>query len=233
MTHTSGLPDVALVPGRGPLISEDADSAMAKLRTMPMPFHTGDKWSYNQTNYLLIKRIIERIGGDRFESQVEARIFKPSGMTSTAFGDAKDVVPGRATTYEADKAGTLTVRRLDFPPYMRAAAGINTNVVDWSKWLIALTSGSLLKPESKAALWTAVKLNDGSVFRLGKQVGYGGGYVVDDEPGFRSIGHSGGGTAAFRYFIEQKLGVVVLTNGSMDPDALLAGIAKAYVPGLP
>ncbi|MEO8449232.1 MAG: serine hydrolase domain-containing protein [Gemmatimonadota bacterium] len=233
MSHTSGLPDIALVPGRGPLVSEDGDSAMVKLRTMPMQFRPGEKWSYNQTNYMLIKRIIERITGDVFEAQVRHRIFEPIGMTSTAFGDGKDVIPGRATAYEADKTGKLTVRRVDFPPYVRAAAGINTNVVDWSKWLIALTSGSLLKPESKAELWTAVKLNDGSVFRLGKQMGYGGGYVVDDTPGFRWIGHSGGGTAAFRYFLDQKIGFVVLTNGTMDPDALLAGIAKAYLPDLP
>jgi hypothetical protein len=40
-----------------------------------------------------------------------------------------------------------------------------------------------------------------------------------------------GGTAAFAYFIPDKLTIIVLTNGRTNVDALVNGIAGIYIPG--
>jgi hypothetical protein len=51
--------------------------------------------------------------------------------------------------------------------------------------------------------------------------------MIETTPGRRSVGHSGGGNAAFRYFLDEDLLVVLATNGTTQEDALLERIAVA------
>lgn len=233
LTHISGLPDVAVQPGRGDLIADTREEAMKKLAEMPLQFKPGERWSYDQTNYVLLGMIIEKLSGVSFEEYIRQHFFVPLGMTSTSYGDANDVIAGRATTYQKNKAGQLLSYPLIFPEYVRTAAGINTTVDDFAKWIIALNRDKLVKPSTRDQMWEAIKLNDGSTFRLDKKtIGYGAGWTVNDFPGHKSVGHSGGGTTAFAYFIEDKLAIIVLGNGRTNPDALLNGIAAVYIPDL-
>src|SRR5262245_33092032 len=62
LTHTSGLPDVAVSSGREPLIAATRAEALAKLGTMPLAFPVGTRWSYNQTNYMLLLMLVEKYG---------------------------------------------------------------------------------------------------------------------------------------------------------------------------
>jgi hypothetical protein len=51
--------------------------------------------------------------------------------------------------------------------------------------------------------------------------------AVDVSSGRRSAGHSGGGTAAFRYYIDEDMLIVLLTNGTTDADELVERVAAA------
>jgi hypothetical protein len=75
-------------------------------------------------------------------------------------------------------------------------------------------------------MWEPVKLENGSTFD------YGFGFALYNRLGHRLVGHSGGGTAAFRCFTDDKLTVIVGMNGSTNPDAVLDGIAQLYIPAL-
>ena len=48
LTHTSGLPDIAVTPGREPLVAASREEALTKVRGMPLVFAAGTRWSYNQ-----------------------------------------------------------------------------------------------------------------------------------------------------------------------------------------
>src|SRR6185436_10482551 len=88
LTHTSGLPDVARETGREPLIAESRAEALEKLRSLPLAFPVGARWSYNQTNYMLLLMLVEKYGGRPFQTYVRARLFDPLELHSTAFGDS-------------------------------------------------------------------------------------------------------------------------------------------------
>ena len=98
LTHTSGLPDI---------IDEDEQVlghgieklAMQKVKALPMEFNTGDKFSYNQTGYVLIGQIITKLSGMHFTKFIEERQFKVAGMKLTRFGDSYDVIPNYAGAY--------------------------------------------------------------------------------------------------------------------------------------
>ena len=63
LTHISGLPDINNVfnsptQGLGELGNEA--TAWEKVKSMPMQFTTGEQFSYNQTNYVLLGKIIDK-----------------------------------------------------------------------------------------------------------------------------------------------------------------------------
>lgn len=116
---------------------------------------------------------------------------------------------------------------------MYAGAGLNSSAIDLAKWDIALSEGKILKPSTLNEMWRAVKLKDGTVFRLHESLGYGKGWMVHDRPGHKAVGHSGGDSTAYVRFLDDKVSVIILTNcQGADPDSLAFGVAALYVPGL-
>lgn len=241
LSHTSGLPDVYPGEDSDVPIAETRPAALRKLARMPFTSRPGANWSYSQTGYMLLGMIVEKVSGLGFEEFMARRFFRPLGMTRTVFGDDRAVVPGRASMYtryerQADEGpspeGLWTYRNL-YPPYIYTAAGLNTTAADLAKWDAALSEGRLLKPASLAEMWRAVRLNGGKVFRLDRQLGYGLGWLVDDRPGHRAVGHSGSDAVSYLRFLDDRLSVAVLTNcQGADPDSLVYGVAALYVPAL-
>ena len=245
LTHTSGLPDIVVDPCTLDLVADTREEAIKKLAAMPIPNKPGETWSYNQTGYVLLGMILEKVSGQKFEEFLEQRFFRPLGMTSTRFGDYKEILPGRASLYtriascgpEGPKLFPDKIQSAQpayvYNPYMHMGAGINTTAVDLAKWNLALDGEKVLKRATLDQMWSAARLADGKVFRFDGTAGYAHGWVVDDRPGHKSVGHSGGGSTAYWRFLDDKLSVVVLTNlqGS-DPDSLAQGVAVLYVPEL-
>jgi CubicO group peptidase (beta-lactamase class C family) len=225
LTHTSGLPDIAITPGREPLIADSREEALAKLRDMPCAA-AGARWSYNQTNYMLVQMLVERYGERPFETFVHERLFAPLELAATTFGDSYDDVPGRAAMY-AHEDGALRPRQSRFPAFVRAAAGVNTSVEEWYRWADAWAHGRVLPQAQLEELWRPAELASGAPVRLGTTASYGCGVALDTRDGRRSAGHSGGGNAAFRYFIDEDMLVVLASNGTTDPDALVERVAAA------
>lgn len=226
LTHTSGLPDIAITAGREPLIAASREEALTKVCAMPLSFAAGASWSYNQTNYMLLLMLVEKYGERPFETFIRRRFFEPLGMKATAFGDSDDVIPGRASMYET-RDGALRPRQSHFPEFVRGAAGVNTSVEDWYRWADAWAHARLLPQTDLDLLWQPADLASGAHVSLAPDTSYGCGVMVDTRAGHRSVGHSGGGNAAFRYFIDEDMLIVMATNGKTEEDALVDKIAKA------
>jgi D-alanyl-D-alanine carboxypeptidase len=242
LTHTSGLPDVVVNEDSDEVIAQTRPEALRKLARMPVLSRPGAKWAYNQTGYVLLGMIVEKVSGLGFEEFMARRFFRPLGMTHTRFGDDREVVAGRASMYtryeqqtdqKVSPKGLWTYRNL-YPSYLYMAAGLNTTVGDMAKWDIAMTEGRILKPPTLEEMWRPVRLSDGKVFRLDdKTLGYGCGWLVDDRPGHKSVGHTGSDATAYIRFLDDHLTVVVLTNcQGAQPSDLAFGIAALYVPAL-
>jgi CubicO group peptidase (beta-lactamase class C family) len=242
LSHTSGLPD--LVNSDEKMIAFAEDEAMKKLSDLPAQ-KPGDKAAYNQTGYMLLGRIIHKLTGTGFEEFILHRIARRLEMANTSYGDARDVVAGRASMYSIfepspdriwmllGKNGPVrsdqpnAVGAYVYPRYTFTGAGLNSTIVDMAKWEVALDSGRVLKPGTLAQAAKPFRLNDG------KDGLYGLGWQIGAQNGHRTM-FFGGGAATFHLRLpDDRLSVIVLSNlqGSA-PHTLAMDIASLYLPAL-
>lgn len=227
LTHMSGLPDI-LTPDGG-YVGRDAAGALAALADQPLHSAPGERFAYNQTNYMLLGLIIERARGRSFEAVVAEDTFRAFGMTHSGFGDSLDLVPGKADSYRYSRGEAPVLQNVYelFPAFTRTAAGINSSAQDIAHWLIALQNGEILRPETLKVLWSPAYFNDGRASE------WANGWVVVDRQNQPSVGMSGGGRSAFSVYPRDGVAVVILTNlAGAYPEELTDPIASRFIPGM-
>jgi CubicO group peptidase (beta-lactamase class C family) len=227
LSHTSGLPDITRATGEIDLVADDWAHALPIVAQASFQFAPGHGWSYTQTNYALLQRLVERVSGMGFEAFLDQRLFAPLGMDHTFFPGA-----GRecATSYKRAAKGTPAPRpELAFPAYVHAAGGLCASLDDLATWSRALEAGTVIPRPLLDAARTPATLADGSTAMVGGPISYGLGRAIDTTPGHRWAGHSGGNSTAYRRYLDDGLTIIVLHNGTHDPDAIAAAVARAML----
>jgi CubicO group peptidase (beta-lactamase class C family) len=237
LTHVSGLPNILRVldPITNGFRNElNEETAWTKVKSMPMDFPTGERFSYNQTNYALLGKIIDKLSGKSFAQVFKERQFQVADMRNTGFGDSRDVIPNMTPTYryvknlDGQKFGgeKLTNDYAEFPPFLRTASGINSTTEDLAQWIIALQQGKLLKTKSALeTLWTAGKFNNGSPTQWAL------GWVTKPRLQHSAVIATGGSRAAFFVYPDDDLAVVILTNlAGAFPEEFIDELAGIYNP---
>jgi len=231
LTHSSGLPDI-VDPDSGALIGAGGEeAAWAAVTALPLISVPGTRSSYNQTNYVLFGRIIDRLAQQSFTAFFRDRQFVPAGMRRTGFGDIRDWVPGKAKSYRFNRPtvsnpGTLGRADVEFPPMTRTAAGMEGTASDMARWIMAVLDGRLVERASLSSMWTPAILADGT--RTQRAIGW----ATDIRTMNRWVGLSGGNRGAFAVYPEDNVAVVLLTNlQGASPELLLDRIAAHYVRG--
>lgn len=165
ISHTSGLPPI--FENSWSLPEEETRSELLKnVFKKEMAGRPGEKITYNQTGYVLLGMIIEKVTGMWFEDYLQSAFFKPLGMTSTRFGDYLEIINGRASMYtRIESFGKENIEISEneifttygnaylYKPYLHPCAGLNSTVEDLIKWNLALDSDKLLTQESKDRMW--------------------------------------------------------------------------------
>src|SRR5690349_4795039 len=104
LSHTSGVPNFTSLPdwvGKQRL-DVSVEELIGLFRGKPLDFEPGERYSYSNSGYALLGAVIEKVSGRTYEEFIEEEIFKPLGMTSSRFGRASEVIPGRVNGYEPD-----------------------------------------------------------------------------------------------------------------------------------
>ena len=226
LTHTSGIPSYTGLPEWFPRWREDmkVEELIALFKDKPLEFKPGDQWRYNNSGYVLLGAIIEKVSGKTYEEFVEEEIFKKLGMIHSRYGHHEEIVARRARGYTRDSDGFRNANYLSMTqPY--AAGSLISTVDDLAIWDRALVDESLLKKESLERMYMSYRLNSGRSIR------YGYGVAVIDLEGRRVIEH-GGGIFGYTSFVlrmpEEKLFVAILSNSDSlktSPDTLALHIA--------
>ncbi|HEX7329960.1 MAG TPA: serine hydrolase [Pyrinomonadaceae bacterium] len=225
LTHTSGI--VREAPGFDPLkIQNDAD-VIKTAYSLPLQFTPGEKYEYCNVGYFSLAEIISKVSGKSWGDFLHERVFAPLGMNSTRTTTMTDLVPNRANGY-VWRNGKLQNASIYFA--LRPSGAFLSTVSDLAKWDAALQTGELLKQSTLAQMWTPVKLNNGTTHP------YGFGWELEPVGGHKRVNHGGslpGFRAQLTRFIDDKVTVVVLTNGdNANPGAIALGVANFYIPGL-
>jgi D-alanyl-D-alanine carboxypeptidase len=225
LTHTSGI--VREAPGFDPFkVQADADVIKTAYQS-PMRFAPGEKYEYCNVGYFSLAEIIRKVSGKSWADFLKERLFLPLEMNVTRTTTVTEIVQNRADGYiwrnnKFDNATSFFA--------LRPSGAFLSSVLDLAKWDAALYTDKILKSSVRDQMWSPVKLNSGATHP------YGFGWELSKVAGHRLV-HHGGSLPGFRAqiarFVDDKLTVIVLTNGeSANPNLIALGIAAQYIPEL-
>lgn len=228
LNHTSGIKSYT---GMGDLVKlartdKTIDELIDYFKNEPMDFDPGEDFSYNNSGYILLGKIIEVVSGDTYENFVETSIFERLGMKNSSYGNNRDLVINRASGYEQNESGYANANYIS-ASIGGAAGALLSNVDDMLIWQNALSNNTLIKDSSLQ------KAINGSELNNGQHISYGYGLGEMTLKGSNGYTHSGGifgFTTNGIYLTEEDVYVIGLSNCSCnDIDAVTQSLAAAAI----
>ena len=221
LNHTSGLGeylDEAVVTD--PLRQWTPAELIAVAEAAGRVGEPGGPHHYANTNYIILGEIIEAVTGNPWADEVHTRIAEPLSLTHTGVIGDTEPAPG----FELIDGSLVDATHRYDPSVGGAAGAMQSTSRDLLVFATALADGTLLSPESQAAMQTFLPAEDLSQF--GIDHGYGLGlerYTMDD---MTVLGHLGTGLTGSSYFgfdPERGTAVTVTTNTAITgPSAIMA-----------
>ena len=209
LNHTSGI------RGRTPIsdsklmaIDMKVEQLIEYIKKQPLKFNSGEQFSYSNSGYILLGRIIEIVTGNSYEEFIENYIFKKVKMNDSKYGNNKEIIKNRASGYQFNGKDYINATYMSMTlPY--ASGSILSTVDDLLKWQNALNSGMLIKQSN------FMKATNGSVLNNGQKIPYGYGWYKRKINNSTAIAH-GGTTSGFMsnsiYLKKENVYIIALTN---------------------
>jgi D-alanyl-D-alanine carboxypeptidase len=148
----------------------------------------GRKWSYSNTNYILLGMIIEKVTGRSAGREITSRIIDRLGLKDTEFPTGSKMTGSYSHGYwSSPQTGKLTDVTWISPSIAWTAGGMTSTIADMSTFLDALVGGKLVSKAAYEAQMTFIETGMPfvkyglGVMQVNKYVGNGG-----SIPGFNS-----------------------------------------------
>lgn len=230
LSHTSGLKDWGALYSltgwpRTTRAYTQSLSADIVFRQKSLNFTPGSRYSYSNSNYVMLVQIAERVSEMSLADFTSERIFKPLGMSKTQWrDDYNEIVPGRSVAYTLKNG--MFFQDMPFEN-VYGPGGLLTTTEDLLKWNRELESGVLFTDSIAKLRITPGNLTDGS------SSGYAAGLMIGEWNGFKEISHSGS-TAGYRawlaWYPEKRLSVAILSNYALfSPVSAGRDIASVFL----
>lgn len=209
LTHTSGVGSYwnETYEARKDQIDSQAGFA-ATFADDALLFAPGTGREYSNGGPVILGLVIEKLSGTDYYDYVREHIYRPAGMRHSDHYRRDDASAGVAVGYLPAADGTLQDNFGFLGLRGSAAGGGYASANDLLAFACALRDGKLLSREGLELLWTPMHAGDG-------EMDYGYLFGVGRANGMRWAGHNGGApgiSADFRYYPEEDLTVIVLSN---------------------
>ncbi|MBW3468952.1 serine hydrolase [Arthrospiribacter ruber] len=207
-----------------------AEDFIRRAGKLPQAYDFRSGYGYSNLMYITAGEIIQKVTGKSWGENVKERILQPLGMDRTlTTAKALENTDNVATPHGREDEKNFPIAFEDWET-IAATGGLISSVKDISKWMIfnmdhgILGQDTLLTKQTRNMVWTlhnvfpvdhTVKNDLGRHFS-----GYGLGWTIGDFHGKMMVGHTGGYDGmitAVTMIPDEKLGVVVLTNGHQSP----------------
>ncbi len=227
--HTHGLPnlyEIAQMKGIGPADQMSHKEVVAMLlHIKQVNYRPGEKFEYNNTGFVLLAEIIERICGKPFQDVLNDKIFIPLQMTnSLAVSTPSLIIKNKAHSYRLNGG---KYENFAFNLMANGSSGISTTINDLSKWVINMQSPSLKDRGILDEMLRPTILNSRETTL------YGLGLESKIYKGLDLVFH-GGGDAGYRSYIlnvpKYKFSVIILgNNNDFKPFQLVYEIVDLFL----
>ncbi|SFQ79200.1 serine hydrolase domain-containing protein [Hymenobacter arizonensis] len=220
LSHRSGLysftSDSAWVSGH---LSAQTPAQLLQLIGQGRPdFAPGTRAAYNNSGYVLLGYIIERLTKQSYAQALRRRVVARAGLVHTYDGGTEKPHPQAARGYHVGPTGWESTAAASLRIAGGAGALVSTPT-DLTRFLEALFAGRLV---SAASLRQMQTIRDG----------YGRGLFARPFETRQGYGHTGGiddFVALTTYFPAEHLAVALCTNGqNYSPHEALAGALRIY-----
>jgi D-alanyl-D-alanine carboxypeptidase len=235
LNHTSGIAEYNFAPSYVSELLQHPDQIFSPedylgyIDGKPLDFEPGSKYSYRNTNYVILALMVDAITGDHAKYISEV-IFKPLGLTNTFYRASENYLtyPMLVNTYW-DRHSNGILENVSLLQRTNVASmigddGIVTTPEDAVRFLKGLMENQLLNESTKNEKKTITRDTKGNER-------YGLGLARATMVGQIGYGHSGGGIGAgceLYYFPEKKKYVFVAINlGTVTESPLHENVVKA------
>jgi D-alanyl-D-alanine carboxypeptidase len=189
LNHTSGIQSYTGIPGAmdeaNTSRARTTDEMIAWFRDRPMQFQPGTRWAYNNSGYVLLGAIIERVTGRPWHEAVAERITRPLNLASIRYGVEEPAIPNMARGYTGGDGDPRPAQAIHMS-VPHAAGALTGTVRDLATWADALHNGRVVNAASYAQMIRPTELPGGRT----EQYGFGiGPALIRGRP---VIGHNGG-----------------------------------------
>ncbi len=183
------------------------DEIVARYASGALDFEPRRRWSYSNTGFVMLGRVVERVSGQPFGEVLRARFFVPLGMKSSSLG------PGPAPHAIGHTSFALGAPERATPEgegWLHAAGGVWSSAQDLARWDLALADGKALSAAGLRRLTAERRTSDG------RSTDYGCGIGVRHVGGETVLQHGGAvsGFLAFNAVVPRTRSAVVLLVNS-------------------
>lgn len=211
MRHTSGITDYQdLLEAKGIELTDPAGQkeAIAAILASEPEEPPGKRFSYSNSNYVLLAHVVERVTGKPFPAFVQQEFFTPLHLRMT-LSPAVDV-PGKAKSYE-EKGGSFTPTSSPWSQY--GDGSVQTDPGEFVRWADNYRTGRIGGSELLAGV-TEGSVSVGDVLRpRGIEEGrYGAGILVLPDKSLVHRGDWEGFHSTFKVSPDRSTAVTVVCN---------------------
>jgi CubicO group peptidase (beta-lactamase class C family) len=231
LNHTSGIHSYTASAEWRKHAAEDLSTAaiVGFVEKDTLDFPTGTRWRYNNTGYMLLGMVLEKVTKQPYATLMERDFFRPLGMRTATYCPSASSDALHAVGYAYDDESFRLAEPLSMThPY--SAGALCMSVPDYLRWQSALTRGKIVSARSLALMTGPESLS------TGKSTSYGMGLAPGKVGTHATVQHGGsinGFSTQQYWFPAESLSIVafVNTNGA-DPDWLVNNVAAAVF-GMP
>jgi len=191
---------------------QPADAIITEYATRPLDFEPRSRYSYSNTGFLILGRVIEQVSREPYAKFLGERILTPLKLSRTAFEPAAG--PDMAKGYTSFGLSEPIPADPEAAGWAGAAGAIWSTPTDLLTWDLALIDHKLISQDSYRVLLTPQRLTDG------RTSGYSCGEAVNDRGPALVLSHGG----AVSGFVAQNTvipathsAVVLLSNTDFSP----------------
>src|SRR5439155_6838548 len=117
------------------------DTLVALTAHDPMRFKPGTNWEYDNSGYVVLGMLVEKLAGRPWGQDIQERFAKPLGLEDTRNCVTRGIILRRAHGYEKNPNGPFSNAAYLAMSQPYAAGALCSSVGDMAKWNRALATG--------------------------------------------------------------------------------------------